>query len=94
MPLTHCVRRGPLTAGTYYAIGDDAVASNPATTVSNVLSSPAVSTLSAAALTYHGYKRTGSILWALVYGAIGKWKPVIAVPIALAQGFGQRKPCP
>jgi hypothetical protein len=53
-----------------------------------------VSTGAAIALTYHGYKRTGSLAWALIYGVMGKWFPVEAVPIALAQGFGQRKPCP
>jgi hypothetical protein len=60
----------------------------------DTINSEPVSTASAIALTYHGYKRTGSIVWALIYGALGKWKPVIAVPIALAQGYGERKPCP
>jgi hypothetical protein len=46
------------------------------------------------AMVYHGYRRTGSILWALLYGLAGKEIPTVALPIALAQGFGQRKPCP
>jgi hypothetical protein len=47
-----------------------------------------------AAMIYHGYRRTGSILWALLYGLAGKEVPAVALPIAIAQGFGQRKPCP
>lgn len=60
----------------------------------DTINSEPVSTASAIALTYHGYKRTGSIIWALIYGALGKWKPVVAVPIAVAQGFGNKKVCP
>lgn len=80
-------------------LGDDAVAAAPAPSsepfsLSHVINSEPVSTASAIALTFHGYRRTGSIFWALVYGAIGKWKPVVAVPIAVAQGFGTKKACP
>lgn len=64
------------------------------TTLHQIMNSPSVSTGSAMALTYHGYKRTGSILWALFYGALGYWRPVVMVPIALGQGFGAKKPCP
>jgi hypothetical protein len=66
----------------------------PSTNLTDTMNSPSVSTGSAMALTYHGYKRTGSIFWALVYGALGYWKPVVMVPIALAQGYGEKKPCP
>lgn len=55
------------------------------------LTQPSVKTAAGIALTYHGYKRTGSIAWALVYGLIGKTVPLVGVPIALAQGFGKRK---
>jgi hypothetical protein len=58
-----------------------------------VVSSPAVKTASAILLTYHGYRRTGSILWALLYGLAGRTVPVVAVPIAAAQGLGKRKTC-
>lgn len=61
------------------------------TSVSDVIGSPTVKLASGVALTYHGYRRTGSVLWALVYGLIGKWKPQVGVPIALAQGFGKTK---
>jgi len=60
----------------------------------DAVNSEPVSTGAAILLTYHGYKRTGSLAWALVYGLAGKWFPVEAVPIAIAQGLGQRKPCP
>lgn len=59
----------------------------------NAVSSPTVKTLSMIALTYHGYARTGSILWALFYGLAGRLVPVAAVPISVAQGFGKRKTC-
>jgi hypothetical protein len=64
------------------------------TSLRDAIDSEPVSTAAAIALTYHGYRRTGSLFWALVYGALGRWKPAIAVPISIAQGYGQRKPCP
>jgi hypothetical protein len=44
-----------------------------------------------AALTYHGYKRNGSVLWAMLWGMLGGAAPLIAGPIAAAQGFGKPK---
>jgi hypothetical protein len=73
-------------------LGDD-TAEAPAPSLSGVISSPAVKTASAALLTYHGYRRTGSILWALLYGLAGRTVPIVAVPIAAAQGIGKRKTC-
>jgi hypothetical protein len=55
------------------------------------LTSEPVSTAAGAALVYHGYKRTGSVLWAMAYGVAGKMFPLVAVPVALAQGFGKSK---
>lgn len=72
-----------------YTFGDDAAEPS----LRDRLNSEPVSTAAAVALVYHGYKRTGSILWALVYGAAGKWFPIEAVPIAVAQGFGTKKEC-
>lgn len=63
-------------------------------TVSDLVSSEAVTTGAAVALTYHGYKRTGSLIWALIWGLAGKKLPIVAVPVAIAQGYGKRKPCP
>jgi hypothetical protein len=40
---------------------------------------------------YHGYKRNQSVGWALAWGLFGAVAPIVAVPIALAQGFGKRK---
>ena len=75
-------------------LGDDTPeASAPAPTLSSVVNSSSVRTASAIALTYHGYRRTGSILWALLYGLAGRTVPVVAVPVAAAQGFGKRKTC-
>jgi hypothetical protein len=64
------------------------------TNLHDFITSDTVSTAATLALTYHGYKRTGSLIWALVYGLAGRWVPVVAVPVAMAQGFGERKPCP
>lgn len=81
-------------------LADDSVpapqaAPSPTTTsASDLVNSSAVKTASFAALTYHGYKRTGSITWALIYGLLGRTFPQVGVPIALAQGFGQKKACP
>ena len=44
-----------------------------------------------AASAYHGYKRNDSIGWALVWGAMGALLPLVTVPVAFAQGFGQPK---
>ena len=40
---------------------------------------------------YHGYKRNDSIGWALGWGLFGSALPVVAIPVMLAQGFGDRK---
>lgn len=80
-------------AGSPYRLGDDA-APAPASSLSDIINSGNVSTAAAVAMTYHGYKRTGSLIWALIYGAAGKWFPLEAVPVAVAQGFGAKKGCP
>lgn len=72
-------------------LGDTKTEDGPS--VAGVVGSPAVKTGSAILLTYHGYRRTGSILWALLYGLAGRTIPVVAVPIALGQGLGKRKIC-
>lgn len=41
---------------------------------------------------YHGYKRNGnSGGWAAWWFLMGAWFPLITVPVALVQGFGERK---
>jgi hypothetical protein len=64
------------------------------TPLRDAINSDTVKTAAAVALTYHGYKRTGSIVWALLYGVMGRWVPAVAVPISIAQGFGEKKGCP
>jgi hypothetical protein len=66
-------------------LGDDADASTP------VLEQPVVKTALALAYTYHGYKRTGSIAWALAYLLAGKVAPVVTGAVVLAQGYGAKK---
>jgi len=46
---------------------------------------------SMAAGAYHGYKRNQSVGWAIGWALLGFMSPVIAMPVALAQGFGTRK---
>lgn len=43
------------------------------------------------ALAYHGYKRNNSVGWALVWGVFGGMFWPVAAPIALAQGFGEKR---
>jgi len=74
-------------------LGDTAVPATT-TTLRDAVTSEPVKTAAAIALTYHGYRRTGSIVWALLYGFAGRLVPAAAVPIAVAQGFGEKKTCP
>jgi len=50
-----------------------------------------LSTVSAAASAYHGYKRNQSVGWAAVWALMGGIFPVITPAVAVAQGFGQRE---
>jgi hypothetical protein len=80
--------------GRLTAIGaDEPTTPAPTSTIKDALSSDFVKTASSVALLYHGYKRTGSIVWALLYGLAGRTLPTVAVPIALAQGYGKRRTC-
>lgn len=40
---------------------------------------------------YHGYKRNHSVGWAIGWGLFGGFLPIIAIPVALAQGIGKPK---
>jgi len=51
----------------------------------------AMSTVSMAASTYHGYKRNQSVGWALVWGFFGAVAPIVTPIIALAQGYAKPK---
>lgn len=78
------------------AIGDDgsAAAAGAKPSLSALLNSSTVKTAAGVTLLWHGYKRTGSVVGALLYGLAGRTVPVVAVPIAVAQGLGQKKACP
>lgn len=38
---------------------------------------------------YHGFKRNDSVGWAFAWYLFGAWFPAIALPVAIAQGFGK-----
>ncbi len=40
---------------------------------------------------YHGYKRNESVGWALGWAFLGGLFPVVVIPVAFAQGIGERK---
>lgn len=49
-----------------------------------------ISTLSAGASAYHGYKRNrGSAGWAVAWGTLGFLFPIITPIVALVQGYGE-----
>lgn len=72
-----------------------AVAPPPATSTYMPAAVPtwlrALSMASAAASAYHGYKRNESVGWAFGWALFGSALPIIALPVALAQGFGRPK---
>lgn len=39
---------------------------------------------------YHGYRRTSSLGWTLVWALAGGAFPYVTLPVAYAQGFGQK----
>ena len=41
---------------------------------------------------YHGYKRTGNVGWAVLWGLLGGLFPIVTIPVAIAQGFGKAEP--
>ena len=79
--------------GQYVAVGATDPTATPTTSVSDVIASDTFKTAATIALAYHGYRRTGSLLWTLVYAGFGRYEPVIALPVAFAQGFGKRRIC-
>lgn len=50
-----------------------------------------LSLASAAASTYHGYRRHGTVGAAVGWGILGALFPVIVPAVAIAQGYGQPK---
>ena len=48
------------------------------------------SVLSTPVLAYHGYRRTGTVGNALLWGILGAIVWPITVPVALAQGYGKQ----
>jgi hypothetical protein len=40
---------------------------------------------------YHGYKRNDSVGWAIGWALLGGLFPIVVIPVAFAQGIGDRK---
>ena len=40
---------------------------------------------------YHGYRRTRSLGWTLLWALAGGLFPIVTIPVALAQGYGEPK---
>ena len=84
------------SAGATSGLGEGFSVGMPATFSLNSGDAPSPSyptlRMAAAALAaYHGYKRNGSIGWAIVWAFLGSAFPIITVPVAFAQGLGQPK---
>ena len=56
-----------------------------------ILDEPLVKAAITGAGVYHGYKRTGSVAWALIYGLLARLAPVPTGAVVIAQGFGKPK---
>lgn len=73
-------------------VGADEATATPNPVVSAVRKAyPLVSTAGLVACTYHGYRRTKSIGWTLGWALFGSALPFLAVPWAVAQGYGKPK---
>jgi len=77
-------------------VGDDATApAAPVPTSSlSINLNGWLSRIGAALAAYHGYKRNGSIGWALAWGAAGAFAPIITNAIGFAQGYSKPKGAP
>lgn len=74
--------------GDYVAVGDTTSAIEK---IDDAVHTGAGRTVAMAANAFHGYRRNGSIMWALAWAALGYTAPVITTVIATAQGFGHKK---
>lgn len=82
--------RSAMGCACQHGVGDDTGAVSK---VADFVSSPLAKKVGGAVNVYHGYKRTNSIVWALIYGAFGYFAPVTTTAISVAEGFGERKAC-
>lgn len=82
---------------TVRVLGDDGFAAQEVANTQHPLARPIkvawalASVAGAAAGAYHGYRRNDSVGWALVWALAGSAFPIITVPIAIAQGFGEER---
>lgn len=80
------IARGVAPAAVSSALGFLNTSGKATSTIWGILS-----TASAAASGYHGYRRNESIGWGIGWFLLGGIFPVITPVIALAQGFGKKK---
>jgi hypothetical protein len=80
---------GPVTKAVQTKMG--AEGDLPAPSQNETYAWAALSTVSMAASTYHGYRRNKSVAWALWWGLMGALFPVVTPVVALAQGYGKKR---
>ncbi len=78
------------TLGEDLATQQVAVTQNPARSALFVAYS--IASLAGTAIgAYHGYKRNDSVGWAIGWALLGGLFPIVVIPVAYAQGIGERK---
>jgi len=85
--------RGTRTMPYYFPVGHTAYNHVGADDNGNGVSTAGklLGTVAVAAAAYHGYRRTGSIGWTIGWAVVGALFPIIAIPVAVAQGYGKKK---
>jgi len=79
---------------TVRSFGDDAqvIAAEPSPARKALMVAYALAGVAGAAIgAYHGYKRNDSVGWAIGWSILGSLFPVVVIPVAYAQGIGERK---
>lgn len=73
--------------GDYVETGTEPPVERP---LSSIIKKPGLfGILVAGAMAYHGYRRNKSVGWAIGWSILGSTFPIVAIPVALAQGFGK-----
>jgi hypothetical protein len=78
--------------GAYARLGEEPAALAPNPMRSTLVAIYGLASLAGTAVgAYHGYKRNNSVGWAVGWALLGGLFPIVVVPVAFAQGLGERK---